>query len=180
MRLADQIVVMNDGKIEQSGPVEEVYNEPNTAFVATFVGDSNIFYGEIVDVDKNGSRAVLKTDFGIFQLSTQNLYSDPTDVVGREMSFAVRPQYLRLGDDYRNTLSCSVDDVIYQSGSGTQLILRTASAASRENEVQLKSDRRLDVETDEVTIGWEADDAILLERTSVVEGIDLETDILGE
>jgi ABC-type Fe3+/spermidine/putrescine transport system ATPase subunit len=180
MRLADQIVVMNDGKIEHSGPVEEVYNEPETAFVATFVGDSNLFFGEITGLEAGGDVAVIDTDFGTFRVSTANLYSDPEDVVGSEMPFAVRPQFLELGTDYDNTLACDVEDVIHQSGMGTQLILTVHSESGEEKEVQLKSDERLDVESDSVTVGFDASNTILLEKQSVVEGIDLEKDILGE
>jgi ABC-type Fe3+/spermidine/putrescine transport system ATPase subunit len=180
MRLADQIVVMNDGKIEHSGPVEEVYNEPNTAFVATFVGDSNLFFGEITGLEADGEVAVVDTDFGTFRVSTANLYSDPETVVGEEMPFAVRPQFLKLGEANGNALTCDVDDVIYQSGMGTQLILTAHGESGNEKEVQLKSDGRLTVEDDTVTIGFESDNTILLERQSVVEGIDLEKDILGE
>ena len=180
MRWADQIVVMNDGNIEHSGPVEEVYNEPKTAFVATFVGDSNIFFGSIEELEEGGEVAVLDTEFGTFRVSTANLYSDPEDVVGDEMPFAVRPQFLELGDDYENTLTCDVDDVIYQSGMGTQLILTAHGEDGDDKEIQLKSDERLIVEEDTVTVGFEAANTILLEKRSVVEGIDLEKDILGE
>ena len=42
MALADLIVVMNDGKIEQAGPPREIFNEPRTEFVARFMGGHNI------------------------------------------------------------------------------------------------------------------------------------------
>lgn len=180
MRLGDQIIVMNDGKIEHSGPVEEVYTEPDTAFVATFVGDSNIFFGEIVDIDEGGDVALVKTDFGTFRTSTKNLFSEPEAVVGDQMPFAVRPQFLSLGDGHENTLEGMVDDVIYQSGTGTQLILTITGEDGAQNEVRLSSSERLEITGERATIGWDATDTILLEETSVVEDIDLETDILGE
>lgn len=179
MRLADQIIVMNDGKVEHSGPVEEVYNEPNTAFVAAFVGDSNIFFGEVTGIEDGGDVAVLATDFGEFRTSTANLYSDPEDVVGQEMTFAVRPQFLEIGSDYENTLDCEVEDVIHQAGTGTQLIL-DAHANGETKEIQMKSDDRISLESETTTIGWDTGDTILLEKMSVVDDIDLEKDILGE
>ncbi|MDO4477568.1 MAG: polyamine ABC transporter ATP-binding protein [Lachnospiraceae bacterium] len=45
LTMSDKIVVMNNGKIQQIGTPEDIYNEPVNAFVADFIGDSNIFNG---------------------------------------------------------------------------------------------------------------------------------------
>ena len=45
LTMSDKIVVMSEGKIQQSGTPEDIYNEPKNAFVADFIGDSNIFNG---------------------------------------------------------------------------------------------------------------------------------------
>lgn len=180
MRLADQLVVMNDGKVEQSGTVDEVYNSPATAFVATFVGDSNTFHGELVDVSEDGTRAALETEFGEFTASTDNLYSEPTTLIGEEITFAVRPQYLVLGDEEVNTLECEVGDVIHMADAGTQLVLQAPDSVGSTKEVQLKSREALDITDDTVTVSWSPESTILLEKTSVVDGVDLSEDILGE
>lgn len=44
--LADRLIVMNDGRIEQVGPPHEVYRRPTTLFAARFVGDANVLSGE--------------------------------------------------------------------------------------------------------------------------------------
>lgn len=46
--MSDTIVVMNDGEIQQIGKPTDIYNEPKNAFVANFVGESNIFSGTII------------------------------------------------------------------------------------------------------------------------------------
>src|SRR5688572_6250651 len=43
MEVADRVVVMNEGRIEQDGPPDEVYDRPNTPFVLQFLGDVNLF-----------------------------------------------------------------------------------------------------------------------------------------
>ena len=179
MRLADQIVVMNDGKIEQSDSVERVYNDPATAFVSAFVGDSNILTGELTEVSDNGSYAHIETPLGTFLVTTENLRSEPTSLVGERIPFSVRPQYLEVTDDLDNSVSCRVEDVIHQPGSGTQVILEATTSEGTAHELQLKSFDRIEP-SDTVTVGWSADHATLLEQTSIVDGIDLETDILGE
>ena len=43
--MSDTIVVMNQGYIQQMGSPEQIYNEPENAFVADFIGESNIVHG---------------------------------------------------------------------------------------------------------------------------------------
>ena len=47
MEVADRIVVMNQGRIEQDGPPDEVYDRPATPFVLQFLGDVNVFHGRL-------------------------------------------------------------------------------------------------------------------------------------
>jgi len=49
MDMADIVAVMNQGRIEQMGPPEQLYDRPKTAFVAKFLGQSNIFVGEVAE-----------------------------------------------------------------------------------------------------------------------------------
>ena len=54
MEVADRIVVMNQGRIEQDGPPDQVYDHPATPFVLQFLGDVNLFHGR---VDRPGESA---------------------------------------------------------------------------------------------------------------------------
>jgi sulfate transport system ATP-binding protein len=47
MEVADRIVVMNHGRIEQDGPPDQVYDHPATPFVLQFLGDVNLFHGRV-------------------------------------------------------------------------------------------------------------------------------------
>jgi len=49
LTMSDKIVVMSEGKIQQIGTPEDIYNEPKNAFVADFIGESNIFNGIMTD-----------------------------------------------------------------------------------------------------------------------------------
>src|SRR5690606_18732853 len=49
MALADLIVVMNDGRIEQAAPPREIFKRPATAFVARFMGDHNVISGKAAE-----------------------------------------------------------------------------------------------------------------------------------
>ena len=59
MNMSDRVVVMNHGRVEQAGSPAELYDRPSTAFVATFLGDCNLF-GCAVD----SLRRVLRLDCG--------------------------------------------------------------------------------------------------------------------
>lgn len=52
LTMSDRVVAMSDGIIQQIGTPEEIYNEPNTAFVADFIGESNIFEGKMTAKNK--------------------------------------------------------------------------------------------------------------------------------
>ncbi len=49
LTMSDKIVVMSEGRMQQIGTPEDIYNEPKNAFVADFIGDSNIFNGVMTD-----------------------------------------------------------------------------------------------------------------------------------
>lgn len=67
--LADQIVVMDHGRIDQVGTPSQIFNAPASRFVARFVGDNNIFVGKVVGVVQEGNGYQVKLDVdrvGIF------------------------------------------------------------------------------------------------------------------
>ena len=48
MEVSDQVVVMHEGRVAQTGSVREVYDRPATPFVAAFVGGANVLRGQMV------------------------------------------------------------------------------------------------------------------------------------
>jgi len=61
--IADRVVVMNAGKIEQIGPPEEIYHRPSSLFVARFLGLENLLAGQVVEHD---GQKVVETPAGTF------------------------------------------------------------------------------------------------------------------
>ena len=51
LTMSDTIVVMNQGYIQQMGTPEDIYNEPQNAFVADFIGESNIIPGIMLEIN---------------------------------------------------------------------------------------------------------------------------------
>lgn len=52
LTMSDKVVVLADGKVQQVGTPEEIYNEPSNVFVADFIGESNIFNGKMLEDKK--------------------------------------------------------------------------------------------------------------------------------
>ena len=96
MALADHIVVMNHGRIEDQGPPERVYARPATRFAATFMGESTIVPGT---VDAQGR---ITTALGTFDA--------PGLAAGSSACIAIRPEHVLIGPGIRST----VTDVVYQ------------------------------------------------------------------
>jgi sulfate transport system ATP-binding protein len=63
MELADQVVVMNEGRVEQVGSPEEIYNHPSNPFVYSFLGRVNLFRGRIRDGKVQLGEAEFETEW---------------------------------------------------------------------------------------------------------------------
>lgn len=68
--MADRVVVMNQGHVEQIGCPTEIYARPQTQFVASFVGNSNILHGQIIAIENE--TAIVRCLQGIVYVSLQN------------------------------------------------------------------------------------------------------------
>jgi spermidine/putrescine transport system ATP-binding protein len=115
MTMADRIVIMNGGHIEQVGTPTELYESPRTAFVAGFLGVSNLLDGEVLGE-------------GTVKLSDGTIVRVPPEALKRTgaVQIGVRPEKLRIGanGDQGNSLAGVVTESAY-IGVSTQYILDT-------------------------------------------------------
>ncbi len=126
MTMADTVAIMNAGRIEQLGHPADVYELPKTAFVANFLGQSNLFAG--VRESSSGDMLAVKAN-GI----TFSLLSSRNSAVGDEIIVGIRPEkmtILDLVDSHQvptghNSLEGRVTDVSY-TGVSTQYLVETA------------------------------------------------------
>lgn len=102
LTMSDTIVVMNQGYIQQIGTPEDIYNEPQNAFVADFIGDSNILDGVMLQdklVEILGAKfPCVDTGFGT---------NRPVDVV-------IRPEDVELGQPGTGTIDGTVSHLIFK------------------------------------------------------------------
>ncbi len=90
MSMSDRIVVMNTGRIEQIGSAEDIYNYPQTRFVADFVGQINLLDAEITGCE--GEFLIAQT------LGCQVRVPKGDGQLSGKVSIAVRPEHLQLVD----------------------------------------------------------------------------------
>lgn len=103
LSMADRIVLLRDGKIEQVGTPEDLYARPANAFVASFIGEMNF-----INAQRSGDNTLTISDIEL-QFDSQNAYSDARDV-----TLAIRPESVRLNDNSDiNTLKTTIADSEY-------------------------------------------------------------------
>lgn len=102
LTMSDKVVVMNQGYIQQMGTPEDIYNEPENAFVADFIGDSNIIDGIMLEdklVEILGHKfECVDVGFG---------HNRPVDVV-------IRPEDVILKEEGEGTLDGVVTSLIFK------------------------------------------------------------------
>ncbi len=145
LTIADRVVVMNDGVIEQVGPPTEIYGDPATAFVADFIGTMNFLDA------RAGADGTVRLD-GI-EIHCANWCLQPRP--DQPVRLAIRPEDLRLlsgENDVPNSVTAQVDwiefigstyriDLLLGDGQGQKL--KTELSANAMREMNLSKGMRL-------------------------------------
>ncbi len=114
MTMADKIVVMRDGRVEQIGGPLDLYDHPRNVFVAGFIGSPsmNFINGRVSD---DGGRAKFVSDSGLeLPIPAANL------TAGQEITYGIRPEHIEIGEG-----GIPVKVVVVEpTGSETQVFAR--------------------------------------------------------
>ncbi|WP_120496876.1 ABC transporter ATP-binding protein [Kiloniella sp. EL199] len=122
--MSDNVAVMNEGRFEQVGSPQDLYYNPQTAFVAGFVGDSNRWSGRVDSLD-NGKALVSLDDGGAIAGISGN---DRVLNVGDRVELFVRPEAITIErdssaqtgthiEDGQNTLSGIVENLLFDGAN---------------------------------------------------------------
>ena len=124
INMSDRIAVMKDGRIEQIGTPDEIYNHPKTSYVATFVGNANILHGVAESIQGENAIVKIGNDRVIVKLETSQQDTGDTGAkqylsAGEKVTLAVRSENILLqeiavigdtGTDHRDAVDISVAD----------------------------------------------------------------------
>ena len=164
LTMSDRIAVMNDGIVEQCAGPREIYEHPSTAFVAGFIGTSNIVNlrvdrsvdgNAVMDVSE-GNRIVAKCDAK----------------VGESLQVTVRPEKIHLGagglGDDASMVGGRISDVVYL-GSMTQIMVDLATGDSltvhRLNDEAATTEAKVG---DTVTLHWAAANSFVIKGVPTI------------
>ena len=154
INMSDRIAVMKDGRIEQIGTPDEIYNHPKTSYVATFVGNANILHGAAERIQGENAIVKIGNDRVIVKLETsqQDTRAKQYLAAGEKVTLAVRSENILLqetavigdtGTDHRDTVDISVsggglDAHNKNSVSGLQATVTEKNFAGGQLRVTLK------------------------------------------
>jgi spermidine/putrescine transport system ATP-binding protein len=151
MTMADAIAVMNGGRIEQLGPPTELYERPATAFVAGFLGVSNLLPGVV-----EGPDAV--------RLESGALVRAQVDGRSGPVAAGVRPEKIAIGaGGGSNELPGTVAESAY-IGVATQVVVRTPAGTVQVFAQNIDSGARVPAPGTEVTLTWSPEATFVVDR----------------
>ena len=155
LTMSDRIAVMNKGKVLQIGSPEEIYEHPNTRFVADFIGETNFLEGTISEVDGNDIAVSLDGQAVVRAHGHISLEK------GQAVSVVIRPEKISLGE--KGMLNGKVDEAIY-IGTDMRYIIRlpnNSSVTVREQNLDHSQTRKHKV-GDLVGLNWNPTNALVL------------------
>lgn len=105
--VSDRLILLHEGLVEQAGTPSEVYNSPDTAWVAQFLGLTNLLPGKVVQQEPY----TVQTEFGLFEPGCAG-----PEKVGEPVTLLLRPSGATTGGNGRqsNQLTGVVEDVVFR------------------------------------------------------------------
>ena len=110
LTMSNRIAVFNDGIIQQLASPTDLYEKPDNAFVAQFIGENNVLYGKVVEV--NGLSCKVKVPGGNVVTAT----SVNIDGLNSKSTLSLRPERVTVNPDTgtcANTVNGKVEEIIY-------------------------------------------------------------------
>jgi spermidine/putrescine transport system ATP-binding protein len=149
LTLSDRVAVLNGGRLEQIGAVEEIYHRPASRFVAGFVGEANLLEAEVV----GGGDEYYHCQAGVLGLDIlASNVPGPTLPVGTRLVLLIRPERIQvLGDcpavGLRNVLAVQVADRIFQGPTLSLVLIPGNSAAGQLRALAMEPTREIPIGT---------------------------------
>ncbi|MET4279527.1 putative spermidine/putrescine transport system ATP-binding protein [Bradyrhizobium sp. F1.2.2] len=161
LTMSDRIAVFKDGAIQQLAVPAELYERPQNAFVAEFIGENNRLYGKIVAM--NGTTCTVE----IPSAGTVQALAINVETAGRPTVLSLRPERVKLNPapgSLPNVFSARVTELIYL---GDHVRTRVSVCGHEDFVIKLpNSEGAAHVEPGaEITIGWKTEDCRALDAS---------------
>ncbi len=161
LTMSNRVAVFDDGVVQQLAPPEELYEKPDNAFVADFIGDNNRLLGTILSA--NGETCVVKADDGTEIVAKEvNIHG-----TGQRATLSLRPERVVVNPEpgqYENTFDARALELIYLGDH-----IRTRMQVCGHDDFIVKIPNSVVhahlAAGDTVKIGWTAEDCRALDPT---------------
>jgi spermidine/putrescine transport system ATP-binding protein len=176
LSVSDRLAVMNQGDVLQIGTPHEIYESPATDFVARFIGETNLFDAQIINIEKmspsEAETPVYMAELEIPELGRIKVTTVDEVRAGQTVSFTIRPEKIVITKEKRSTsrgdinyFQGTVDEPIY-SGFQTKFYVEVMNKSIIKVIKQHAnySDEGPDIRwKDSVYLSWSADDGYIVE-----------------
>ena len=169
LAISSRIAVMNQGRVEQIGTPAEVYDRPASAFVADFVGETNLFECRVIEQDGAFVELRSSTGLAIVAAKPQHWIPIPEAVV------SVRPEKIKLSTEYPNqpynTYRGILNNVLYLGDHSQFVVDLHASENVPPVRVMLVRSNHQGEKTppfnSQVYVSWMPEDCVALPKTTI-------------
>lgn len=160
LTMSDRIAVFDDGIVQQLAAPDVLYEKPDNAFVAGFIGENNRLFGKVTSVDGEFCNVELEGGGGMIKALAVNI-----GAVGSRTTLSLRPERVTIGAEKgtsTNSLEATVEELIYL---GDHIRSRVSLSGNSDFVVKVpNSHGHVHLKEGEVTqIGWEAEDCRALD-----------------
>ena len=162
LAMADRVVIMNEGRIQQVGTPHEVYRTPQRRFVAEFVGANNVFAGAVIAI--TGGRATVATPEGDFEVEAP---ANRTLEIGDPVTFVIGADKVAIGGVSEVRANAVRGRVVAAEFTGSAALLFVELEQGFEFQVQRPIARGEEMETaigSSLKLSWSGRDVFLLPR----------------
>jgi spermidine/putrescine transport system ATP-binding protein len=171
LTMSDRIAVMNAGKVEQIGSPIEIYDSPSTVFVASFIGQTNLWHG------KQTGMAGGLAELAVLGTTLRARPGETKIETGGVATMMVRPERVRVTMDAPSgdvvTVPASVTDLTFQ-GPVVRLSLTAADGSPIVAHVGAEDDLPLLRPGDQVHLSWAPEASLVLPAADIPTTEDLE------
>ena len=184
MSISDRLAVMNQGKVVQEGPPDDIYERPSSIFSAYFIGETNLITGDVHKVYDDYLELHCPDGTGNI-LALDSSFHKPVAEQSR-ITLSLRPEKIAISrhkprhQDDINIIKGQIEDILYL-GSHTQYIVRVGNLKFRvfsQHKRVYFDDKALDWEED-VWLFWHDTDTWLIEDNPFEVLADAELDDSG-
>ena len=162
LTMSDRIAIMHDGVMDQIGSPTEIYERPATKFVATFIGETNVFDGTIRSIE-NG-RAVVSIENGEITSSgsvEEGVEKNTGFAVNEFVTVSVRPEKMHVSPEPVDgfNVPAMVKDYIYVGS-----VIKCIAVLPNGNEIKMEklAGEELPAIGEKIFICWTPEDAVLI------------------